>query len=127
MSAGRTNVVSGGGGGGENTTPFFEIQKEETSHYLNSSGYSVVVAIYPISTYNEPCIFLPLTSMLNFAVPDAEITLPSGLVYYGIIIGNYQIVFTSEGGGSPILHIQIGGYEVLPDGWSARYFVYSGN
>ena len=117
-------VVSGGGG--ENTTPFFEIQKEETEHYLlNSSGYSVVVAIYPISTYKEPCIFLPLTYEFYLAAQDVEFNFPSGVVYYNAIIGNWGIIF--ESGGSPILQIQIGGYEKLPDGWSARYFAYSGN
>lgn len=115
-------VVSGGGGG--NTTPFFEIQKEETTHYL-LRGYSVVVAIYPISTYDDPCIFLPLTNMLFFTAQDAEINLPSGSVYYTIDIGNEQIVFLAEGG--PILLIRGGGLEELPDGWSARYFAYRGN
>lgn len=118
-------VVSGGGG--ENTTPFFEIQKEETTHYLlNSSGYSVVVAIYPTSTYSEPCIFLPLTGYFGFSAQNGEIDLPSGFVSYDISVGNYQIAFFAEDE-SRILHIQIGGYEKLPDGWSARYFAYSGN
>ena len=118
-------VVSGGGG--ENTTPFFEIQKEETTQYLMySSGYSVVVAIYPISTYSEPCIFLPLTTYFSFGSQNGEIDLPSGYVSCSIWVGNYSIRFTSEDG-SRMLYISIGGDEVLPDGWSARYFAYRGN
>lgn len=116
-------VVAGGG----NTTPFFEIQKEETTQYLMySSGYSVVVAIYPISTYSEPCIFLPLTSHFSFGSSNGEIDLPSGYMSCNISVGNYGIHFSSEEG-STILLIQIGGHEELPDGWSARYFAYSGN
>lgn len=116
-------VVAGGG----NTTPFFEIQKEETSQYLMySSGYSVVVAIYPSSTYSEPCIFLPLTTYFSFGSSNGEIDLPSGYLSCSISVGNYNIAFLAEDG-SIMLHIQIGGYEVLPDGWSARYFAYRGN
>lgn len=121
------NPSSSGSGGGENTTPFFEIQKEETEHYLMySSGYSVVVAIYPSSTYSEPCIFLPLTSYFSFGSSNGEIDLPSGYMSCNISVGNYGIHFSSEEG-STILLIQIGGYEELPDGWSARYFAYRGN
>ena len=118
-------VVSGGGG--ENTTPFFEIQKEETTQYLMySSGYSVVVAIYPSSTYSEPCIFLPLTTYFSFGSSNGEIDLPSGYMSCNISVGNYGIRFSSEEG-STILLIQIGGHEELPDGWAARYFAYRGN
>ena len=121
------NPSSSGSSGGENTTPFFEIQKEETTQYLlYSSGYSVVVAIYPISTDSEPCIFLPLTNMLSFGSQNGEINLPSGYVTCSILVGNYRIRFTSEDG-SRMLDISIGGDEVLPDGWSARYFAYRGN
>lgn len=114
-------IVSGGGG---STAPFLEIDKNEADQYVYEEGACVLAAIYcEPALLGDPCLLLPLTTVMTFSTSEVEISTKNGFQYYRLQIGNAAVAMFNEAG--PVVVIQSGGgVEIKPEGWSVRYFVY---
>ena len=109
------SMVSGNAGG--SAAPFFEIENDEIDYYINRN-IPVVAAIYPP---DGSCLFLPIPTNIDIRSQNAEIYFSDDYLACNIVLANTQIAFIVDSG--PILMISPG-YEVLPDGWTVRYFAY---
>lgn len=110
-------INSSSSGSGGSTAPFFEIENDEINYYTNMN-IPVVAAIYPP---DGSCFFLPIPTNIDIRSQNAEIYFSDDYLSCNIILANGQIAFLVDG--SPILMIY-SGHEVLPDGWTVRYFAY---